>query len=445
MKTRSSLLVPPELITEAVHDAGVDHGPAGHDGRAAVGKVKPPTVLVLARAVTGLDVVRSLGRAGIPVHAIYFKHDDPVRLSRYCQASFYDDSLGDEDALLRHVIAVARGLGNRPIVVPTCDAHALMLSRHARVLEEFSRVLTAEYSDLIEVVSKDRLYAHAHAAGLATIPGIVAPQLHEVAQWSLIHNGPYLIKPFYVGVPGAKLKLKNLTIPSREALLGYVANNSMDSLIVQQLIQGGDGYIFDCYGYCGRDGRVQAMATKRRWRQEPPDFGTCTMGEIPARLNGDTDGLLREYTERLFDHVSYHGIFGVEWLCDRETRRFYLIDFNARPFMSIAHVAAAGLNLPALAYADMTNGDFGTFAPAPRIKHIFGLDLLRDVESLIAKRQRGELTLGAWLRSIAKCRHFYYASWRDPMPGIARLIEIVRRSGRYFSHAFRNQPSGQND
>lgn len=398
-----------------------------------------PCVLILARAVTGLDVVRCLGRAGIPAHAIYFRRDDPVRLSRYCSASFYDDSRDDEDALLRHVIAVAKALGNRPIVVPTCDAHALMLSRHATALHDHCRVLAADYPDLLEVVSKDRLYAHAQAAGLDTIPGIVAPTLVEVTEWSLSHGGPYLVKPFYVGVPGAAMKLKNLTVESREALIDYVASHDMDSLIVQRLIQGGDGYIFDCYGYCGRDGRVLAMATKRRWRQEPPDFGTCTMGEIPARLDGDIDGLLRERTERLFDHINYHGIFGVEWLCDRETGHFYLIDFNARPFMSIAHVAAAGLNLPALAYTEMTSGAVEKFVPRGPLKHLFGLDLLRDIESLLSKRERNELGLGGWLRSIVKCRHFYYASWRDPMPGVGRFVELFQRSGRYVSKILLNQ------
>jgi D-aspartate ligase len=397
-----------------------------------------PCMLVLARAVTGLDVVRCLGRAGIPAHAIYFRKDDPVRFSRFCRSSFFDDSMGDEDALLRHIISVAQTMGNFPIVVPTCDAHALMLSRNAAALQCCCRVLVSDYPSLIEVVSKDRLYAHAQAAGLDTLPGIVAPTLTQVTEWSQSYVGPYLVKPFYVGVPGAAMKLKNLTIESREALISYVTNHDMDSLIVQRLIQGGDGYIFDCYGYCNRDGQVLAMATKRRWRQEPPDFGTCTMGEIPARLDGDTDGILRERTKLLFIHIHYHGIFGVEWLCDRTTGRFYLIDFNARPFMSIAHVAAAGLNLPALAYAEMTSAAVDRFIPRGPLKHLFGLDLVRDVESLIAKRTRNELGVGTWLRSILRCRHFYYASWRDPLPGIARFFELLQRSGRYVTNVLYN-------
>ena len=43
----------------------------------------------------------------------------------------------------------------------------------------------------------------------------------------------------------------------------------------------------------------------------------------------------------------------IEWLLERDTGRFYVIDFNARPFMSLGHLTDCGLNLPALTYAEL--------------------------------------------------------------------------------------------
>ena len=118
----------------------------------------------------------------------------------------------------------------------------------------------------------------------------MAPSASQAAEWVRTNDGPYLIKPFYTGVPASRLgKRKNIVLDTPEALLAFVSEGEMQSLLVQRIIRGGDGYIFDCYGYCNTEGRVVAMATKRRLHQNIPHYGTCTMGEIPARLHETTE------------------------------------------------------------------------------------------------------------------------------------------------------------
>lgn len=391
-----------------------------------------PEVIVLSRNVTGLETVRCLGKAGIKVHAIYFNRHDPIRLSRYCQPDYFDDSAQDAGALLNHLISYAKKLGNCPIVVPTCDSHALLLAHNRDKLSPYCKVMTAEYSELANVIHKHNLHEQAVLAGLDIIPAIVAPSVDEVAAWSKVHAAPYLVKPFYTGVQSSRLKQKNLVLSSREALISYVGEGNMQSLIVQRVIPGGDGYIFDCYGYCNAKGEIVAMASKRRLHQNLPDYGTCTMGEIPAYLDETTEATIFANTRKLFAQVKYHGIFGVEWLYDRATGKFYVIDFNARPFMSIGHVAAAGLNLPALAYADIAGHDISHTEQTPRLRHLIGVDLLRDMESFQTKQRCGKLSAKQWLISLTKCRYFYYSVWSDPGPAISRMMEIVRRGVLYL-------------
>jgi len=100
--------------------------------------------------------------------------------------------------------------------------------------------------------------------------------------------------------------------------------------------------------------------------------------------------------------------------------------------MSIGHVAAAGLNLPLLGYSEMIGNDIMPTDPLPHLKHLIGVDFLRDMESFHVKRQWGELTTIEWLRSLARCRYFYYTDWRDPAPAIYRGLEIFRRVIRYL-------------
>jgi predicted ATP-grasp superfamily ATP-dependent carboligase/alpha/beta superfamily hydrolase len=396
------------------------------------GRQANPEVIVLSRNVTGLETVRCLGKAGIKVHAIYFKKRDPVRLSRFCRAQYFDDSAKDEEALLQQVISHAQTVGNNPIVIPTCDAHALLLSNNRERLRPYCQVLAAEYEDLANVIHKHNLHEQAEQAGLDIIPAIVAPTLDEVTAWSAQHAAPYLVKPFYTGVSTSRLKQKNLVLSSREALMDFVREGDMQSLIVQRVISGGDGYIFDCYGYCNAKGEVVAMASKRRLHQNLPDYGTCTMGEIPAYLDDTTQATIYANTRQLFSKVKYQGIFGVEWLYDRVEKKFYVIDFNARPFMSIGHVAAAGLNLPALAYADTAGHDISGMQQTPPLKRLIGVDLLRDMESFQTKHRCGKMTTGQWIASLTRCRYFYYTDWTDPGPALSRMVEIGRRGFFYL-------------
>ncbi|TFW03104.1 hypothetical protein E4K72_13075 [Oxalobacteraceae bacterium OM1] len=389
-----------------------------------------PAAIVLSRSVTGLGTVRSLAKAGVDVHAFYFDSHDLVRLSRYCTAMLAD-TCPNGDALIEKLIDYAGALGNRPVVVPTCDEHALLLARAKDRLRPFCRVLADDGARLDSLVNKDGLYAHAVAAGVQTIPYVVGPTLEEAAAWSTQHPAPYLVKPFYTGVATARIKTKNCVFQSRDELLRFVAEGSMDALIIQRLIRGGDGYIYDCYGYTDRSGHLLSMASRRRWRQNTPDFGTCTAGEIPA--DRSTEEVIFAGTRRLLEQIGYRGMFAVEWLLDRSSGVYYVIDFNARPAMGVAHLTAAGLNLPALAYADAVGDDLQDVELFPRLRKLASVDLLRDLESFIAKRRCKQIRTGEWLISLCRCRHFYYLDWQDPLPGIARITDVLLRILSYVA------------
>jgi len=122
---------------------------------------------VLSRAVTGLETVRCLGTAGVTVHAIYFRKNDPVQFSRYCHATYFDDASHSDEGLLEYLTDYAAALAPIPIVIPTSDTHALLLAQHSERLRPYCRVMTATYLSLVDVINKDRLHEWAKVAGLA--------------------------------------------------------------------------------------------------------------------------------------------------------------------------------------------------------------------------------------------------------------------------------------
>ena len=307
--------------------------------------------IVLCNTVTGIATVRALAEWGVEVHACVFHPDDPLHHSRY--ATKIPCYQLQEPELIRFLIQYAKKLGRKPVLLPTGDAHALLLARHSAELEPHCRIWQLPYAELARVINKTALYQAAQAAGVPIIPSLSTPTLAELTEWSRHNDGPYILKPSYQGISSCKLSAKNLVLEDREQLLSYVRTHGSESLVVQRMLRGGDGNIFDCYGLCDRNGRVVSLTSHQRIRQYPPDFGATSMGEIPAPLPNPAEQFLFAATERLFESIRFHGIFGIEWLRDDKTGGFYLIDFNARPFLTIGHLRDCGVNLPLLAYRDL--------------------------------------------------------------------------------------------
>lgn len=388
-----------------------------------------PPAIVLSRVLTGLATVRALHAAGVSVHAFVFADGD-LTLSTRCERKVLVPRHARQgEALVAFIEAYVAELPpelGKPILIPISDQHALLLAEHQDRLRRCTRLWGTEAGALREIISKDGLYALAERAGVPRIPSIAEPDRAALASWVQQHPGPYLLKPFYAGVQGVRLKRKNLVIETAPQLIAYVAEHGAKSLIVQRLLKGGDGYIFDTYGLCDAQGRLVQVATHRRWRQAEPDFGMTSFGEIPSGLPPEQDQRLIDQTEALLAATRFHGIFGIEWLLDRATGTCHVIDFNARPFLSIGHLRDCGMNLPYLAYQDLTEGLPTDLPRVPALRRLWWIDLKRDLQTLRAVRARGELSLWSWLVSVSKVRSLAYFDWRDPMPGLLQGRQLVR-------------------
>ena len=394
--------------------------------------------VVLCNTVTGIATVRALAEHGVEVHACVFRRDDPLHHSRYAVKVPCYHLSEDSTGLVEFLIRYAQKVGNRPVLIPTGDADALLLAKHAEELRPLYRMWELPFDDLGRIVNKTTLYEAAGHAGAPIIPSLSTPTVAEVLEWSAQHSGPYLLKPSYDGVGTCKLRGKNLLVETRDQLANYVRHNGADSLVIQRMIRGGDGNIFDCYGVCDRDGRVVSLTSHQRLRQFPPDFGATCYGEIPAALPSQDEQFLFDATERLLAAVRFHGIFGIEWLRDVDTGAFYLIDFNARPFLTIGHLCDCGVNLPMLAYRDLTGQSLANVDPRPPVKRKRWAYLSKDIDTFREIRPRGRIGLLAWLMSLTTCRSFGYLSWDDPRPGIHAILNIVGRAVRFMFRSRRS-------
>lgn len=383
---------------------------------------KPPAI-VLGLEVTGLAVVRALAEYGIEVHAVSRWTEDVGRPSRRCRLIDLQGKVKGPRALADWLVDYAGSLDERPVVFTGSDQLALMLAEHHERLLDVCRLWNNDIDKLSMIVRKSSLYEVASAAGIQVPPGLNAPRTSEVRHWCERNPGPYLVKPFFHFDQG----FKNLTFADAKPLLSFLEERSAGAsdLVIQRVLRGGDGWVFDCYGLCDRNGEVITMASHRRVRQSPPDFGITCYGEIPGTPRNAGEQALFDGTRKLLAGLNYHGIFGIEWLQDRNTGELYLLDFNARPFYTIGHLRDCGMNLPVLAYRELCGDDLSAIEMTPKLKHKYWVDFWRDLSTFNALRRAGRMTWTEWMASLLKCRSFGVWSAGDPLPAIAQALRKI--------------------
>jgi D-aspartate ligase len=189
----------------------------------------------------------------------------------------------------------------------------------------------------------------------------------------------------------------------------------LTELLVQQLIAGPESSIESFHVYVDATGAIAGAFTGRKIRTFPREYGQSTAIEIVALP--DVADLGRDIVARL-------GLKGPAKLDFKRDPggRLHLLEINPRFNLWHYPGALAGVNLPALAYADLVGRERPPVAARPA--ELAWVDPLQD---LLAARAAGVAPL-AWLRFIAGCRAVCGLARADPAPFLrGKLWGALRR------------------
>jgi predicted ATP-grasp superfamily ATP-dependent carboligase len=133
---------------------------------------------------------------------------------------------------------------------------------------------------------------------------------------------------------------------------------------------------------------------------------------------------LREPALALLGHVGLRGMAQVEFMRDDRDGVDKLIECNVRFTQPISLIAAAGIDLPWLVYRQAAGLPYEV--PRGFRQGVRLWDPQKDLQAFRELRDRGEITLGGWLRTLRPAR-LDSLSVRDPMPSAVPLSRALRR------------------
>jgi predicted ATP-grasp superfamily ATP-dependent carboligase len=303
------------------------------------------------------------------------------------------------------------------VVFPTREETVAACARHRAELSRLYRIPTPEWETVKWAWDKRNTYSRAEALGIP-VPRTWRPS--DASQLTaLARHLPVVIKPaikehfFYE--TGAKAWRADTMGELLTAFAKASAITDRGEILIQELIPGTGR---DRVAYCAffKEGHAVASMTVSRLRQHPPQFGRASTlvetVELPA---------LEEPSTRFLSDIGYYGLVELEYMLDPRDRVYKLLDVNARTWGYHSIGAAAGVDFPALLFADQM-GD--TPAPQRARAGVRWIRVLTDTPTALREVATGSLGAREYLRSLRNLDTEAVLTRDDPLPFVAEAAML---------------------
>jgi D-aspartate ligase len=305
-------------------------------------------VVVEVAWVNGLAAIRSLGRRGLRVLAVDHRPSALGLRSRYAEACFAPDPLDDEGGFIAALRAIEDETDDVLPVFPTHDEHLNAIARHADVLADRYLFPFPSWQVLEKIQSKRHQLETAERIGFP-VPRTSHPRSAEEAVAAGEEVGyPLVVKPsanvgFRRDHQAQLFKCEN----AAELEQAYELAAPHEPM-VQEFIPAGPDEMYTLGSYLDRDGEALGLFSGRKLSQTRDFMGSARMGEALWVQEVVDQGLA------LLRALEFHGISQVEVMRDPRDGEYKLLEVNPRLWQWHSLAAACGVDLPWIAYRDLT-------------------------------------------------------------------------------------------
>lgn len=395
--------------------------------------MRPPAVLVTdGTERAALAVVRSLGRAGHPVHVVSPRPRSLAGASRWCRTQQALPSPLHEPAAFRRALREVVEREGIEVVLAISEPSLLAILEEGDTLPAGVHFPFPDLDRFLRVTDKELVLREAGALGMA-VPGQVVLDAPVPELPVDLPPFPLVIKPArsVSGEAAARGKWGVIHVADADELEQSLETLPPEAypLLLQQRV-GGDGIGVFLLLW---KGEVRAVSGHRRLREKPPSGGVSVYREAvvppPALL---------ERSVALLQAFSWEGVAMVEYKMDAAGEVPYLMEINGRFWGSLQLAVDAGVDFPRI-LVDLATG--GEAAPPPEMRPgVRSRWWMGEVDHLLARLRRSDAelhlppgspgrlrTLGSFLTHRPSLDRSEVLRLSDPAPGFREMADWFRR------------------
>ncbi|HEY2117406.1 MAG TPA: hypothetical protein VGJ51_20055 [Candidatus Angelobacter sp.] len=399
-----------------------------------------PPVFVEGLDISAYGIARGVGRHGVPVYALNDKLRDPLRYSKYVRECFVypddpsqprayaGDSVANEDVLCRLMLEWGSRFQHKPVLFATSDWFARFLSNQQERLAQNFLFHWAPPDLFTTIVDKGTMVRFCERAGVKVPRTHITRPEDDMAQVARDFVYPSLIKPIHRYTVGFPVETAKVLIAqnAQEAQAFFGKYPQMKgATLMQELIEGGDDQVFQYTALVNTQGEIAAHSTVRKLRQYPAGYGSMCYGQTERN-----EALVAE-GRKLILALGYRGLGSLEFKYRQKDGGYYFIEMNTRLPWYNGLFAGAGVNLPYLAYRDLTGQLSGqtTAATAPQQRDGTTWVGYHNYAACFREIKRtNPISRMTFLRHVARAKSYGWWNWADPKPFLASGILAARRA-----------------
>jgi D-aspartate ligase len=373
----------------------------------------------LALVMGDIDMVSALGVGGIQ-SALFDCTPSAARFSRHVRCVLpWHNAAEHPTKVVQTLLAFARTQPAQPVLFPQTDEALLLVSRHRGELGSGFRFALPPADMVEKLVDKGRFQA------LAEQHGLPIPHAHRLRPGRDQHprqlalRYPLVIKPVVRRDAWELMAGGNKAFHAAgQADLAVIWSRLIDcdqEILAQEVVDGPETSIESFHAYVDANGELAGSFTGRKIRTYPERYGHSTSVEVTwlpdvARLGCE-----------ILERIDFRGVVKVDFKRDAKGA-LHLLEINPR--FNLWHLpgAIAGVNLPALVYADLTEAPRPAMGPARS-----GVTWCRPMRDVRAAYVTGTSPL-RWLRWARSCDAVSGLSHDDPWPFLLGVFPATTRN-----------------
>ena len=377
-------------------------------------------------------VIRSLGRAGIPMVLLDERQNLPTSTSCYVGRQIRVGPKGD--CALKALESLGQDGGG--VLIPTNDAYLMLLARNFDRLSRYYTMATPPWNIMEKLLDKAQTYRLAAEAGIKT-PAFFTPrdvgELEQIASGLDFENGSYVLR-VNVMSPGPADALADRLTTSAGSDKASLENRCMEIFtrtgalpIIQEVVPGGTDACIGVSMVVDHDHQPTICYCVKRLQLYPSM--KVSDGAHPYELGINVhcesvhDDEAVDAAGRFVHRAQYYGAMTVEFKRDSRDGSLYLIKADPRVVNSTSLSAALGLDVPTTLYHVLTDGQLSV---SPLYRDGVGwIWLDRYMRTVLVNSSHSPVRRQLWrlLKRSNRIKAFAYLSRGDPGPFIKAWLE----------------------
>ena len=381
----------------------------------------------MAVVLGDIELVRPLALAGIRC-GVVASSNDTTRFSRHATRIFtwkWDAAFNRDEELARRLLEYGWSQPEPPVLFYQWNNQLLFVSRHREQLAQAFRFVIADAGKVEAMADKARFQAMAEALSLP-VPAarVLRPDPATSPPDLSVLGFPLIVKPHQRSDGRWKTiepSRKALRVDTPEALCAlWPKLSTIGAAVAQQYIGGPESRIESYHVYVDDHDEIIGEFTGHKLRTSPCDCGQTTA--LTVTHIEDVARLGRELVR----------VLGLRGVAKFDFKRapdgtLYLLEVNPRFNLWHHPGARAGVNLPALVFANLTGCPR---PPAVRRPAEVRWCTPRDLKAA----QESGMSIVRWLPWALGCEAKALWAWDDPLPfvgaGVSRLLRWAQGVAR---------------